>query len=371
VPHALARIDHAAIEKNIAIVRDRLPSGVKILFAVKSDAYGHGLEPVCRVAEAAGIDVLGTTTVEEGIRVRETGVELPILLLNPIHVSQAWEVLEYGLTPSVGEPEVVQALAQEARARGTIATVHVNVDTGMRRFGLEGSAAVSLLEMLRAEPGVTVEGVFTHLASAIPTKPEDLEQTREQLATFRAFLGRLRERGLLPPLRHAANSAGVIGYGASAADDELNMVRLGTLLYGYPEIAQSWTRAIVPVARLVTWIAALQDLAPGDTGGYRRSIRAPEGRRIAILPIGYGTGIPPRFSSGGTVLVRGALAPVVGEIGLDHLAIDVTAIGGVDLGEEVEVFGPNLPADQAAARIGLPVCQLLVPALRGAVRVER
>ncbi len=370
MPHALARIDHAALERNIGIVRDRLPAGVRILFAVKSDAYGHGLESVCRVAAAAGIDALGTTTVEEGIRVREAGVDLPILLLNPIHPDQAWEVLEHGLTPSVGDPAVVRCLVKEARARGAVVQVQVNVDTGMRRFGLRPAEAVSLLEALHGEPAVTVEGVFTHLASAVPAGSSDREQTLDQLERFRAFLERLRQQGLLPALRHVANSAGLVGYEEEATGADLNMVRLGTLLYGYPEIAAPWAEPITPVASLVTWIAALQDLAPGETAGYGRRYRAPAARRIAILPIGYGTGIPPQFASGGAVLVRGTLAPAVGTIGLDHTAVDVTGIAGVDLGEEVEVFGLGLPADQAAARIGLAVCEFLVPALRGSARVD-
>jgi len=370
VPHAIAGIDHAALQRNIAMVRRRLAPGVKILLAVKSDAYGHGLEPVCRVAEAAGIDALGTTTVDEAIRVRDAGVGVPVLLLNPIHRSEVWQVLEYGLTASIGEPAVVRALAGEARARNAVARVHVNVDTGMRRFGLAQEAALTLLEDLRDEPGIRVEGIFTHLTSAIGTTPEDRERTDKQLTAFLAVLHALGERGLLPPLRHVANSAGLIGFEDETTGADLNMVRLGTLLYGYPEVPAAWTQAIEPVARLVTWIAALHDLGPGETAGYGGSFRAEDERRIAILPIGYGTGIPPRFSPGGAVLVNGALAPAVGVVGLDHLAIDVTGIAGVALGDEVEVFGPGLPADRAAARIGLPVCELLVPALRGSVRVD-
>jgi len=370
VPHALARIDLAALEKNIEIARRRLARGVKILFAVKSDAYGHGLEPVCRVAETVGIDALGTTTVEEAVRVREAGVKLPIVLLNPIHSSQVWKVLEHELTASVGDPAVVRALAREAQARDAVANVHVNVDTGMRRFGLAPHAALPLLELLRDEPAVRVKGVFTHLTSAIPADREDRMQSHDQIETFRAFLAELRKRDLLPALRHVANSAGLIAYEREAVGADLNMVRLGTLLYGYPEVAAPWAKSVAPVARLVTWIAALHDLAPGETAGYRRSFRAAEDRRIAILPIGYGTGIPPRFSSGGVVLVNGMPAPAVGAVGLDHVAIDVTGIAGVALGDEVEVFGPNLPADRAAARIGLSVCEFLVPALQGSTRVS-
>jgi alanine racemase len=144
------------------------------------------------------------------------------------------------------------------------------------------------------------------------------------------------------------------------------MVRLGTLLYGYPEVTLPWTEVIEPVATLTTRVVALRELAPGDYVGYCRTYRASRTQQIAILSIGYGTGIPPQLANRGKVAVKGRYAQVIGTIGLDHTAIDITGIEGIVLGEEIEVFGPRLPADRLAKTAGLAVCELLVPALQQA-----
>jgi len=363
--YSLAKVNLTALAHNIETVRARLPRGVKILFAVKSDAYGHGIEEVSRVAQEMGISYLGTSTVEEGTRIRNAGVNLPILLLNPIFPSEIEAALDLDITLSISNLAVAKAISQGAEGKGKVARVQVDVDIGMQRFGIASEEAFPLFEGLRDLPCLRVEGLLSHLATAVSGSPEDRDYTNTQLSRFEGLLDDLRDHDLLPLLRHIGNSAGTIRHEERVTTGDLNMVRLGTLLYGYPEVTRPWTEAIEPVATLTTRVVALRELAPGDYVGYCRTYRAPRAQQIAILPIGYGTGIPPQLANCGKVAVKGRYAPVIGTIGLGHTAIDITGIEGIVLGEEVEVFGPHLPADRLAKTAGLAVCELLVPALQG------
>jgi len=144
------------------------------------------------------------------------------------------------------------------------------------------------------------------------------------------------------------------------------MVRIGTMFYGYPEVERPWTNALRPIATLSAQVISLKDLSPGDCVGYDCAYRTTRAQRIGVISIGYGSGLPPALSNCGAVWLRGGYAPIVGKVCLDHTIIDVTDIAGVTIGDSVEVFGLHQPADQLAEKAGIPICQLLVPALRAA-----
>ena len=246
--------------------------------------------------------------------------------------------------------------------------MHVKVDTGMGRFGAQPDAVPALISRLNRVSGLRVDGIFTHLSSADSLDPSARAYTEAQIDAFVAVLRTLARASLLPPIRHIANSAGVIQYAPRVATAPFNMVRIGTLIYGYPEVTAAWTRDIRPVARLTAPVIAIRTLTRGKYAGYARSYRAAGVRRIAVIAAGYGTGIPPGLAPRGHVWIRGQLAPIVGNIYLDHTMIDVTGIDAVRIGDTAEIFGPHLPADRAAAWAGLRVCELLVPALMQARR---
>jgi len=148
----------------------------------------------------------------------------------------------------------------------------------------------------------------------------------------------------------------------------MNMVRIGTLFYGYLEVCRPWAERVAPVATLFTYIIALKRVSSGDCVGYGRAYRCCGPRKLAIVPIGYGSGLNPRLACGGGMWVRGNRAPIVGKICLDHTIIDVSGIGGVSIGDEVEVVGPHIPADHLAENTGLAVCEALVPTLNAAAK---
>jgi len=363
---SLVRVDLATLAKNIEQIRAQLPRGVKVLFAVKSDGYGHGIEAVSRTAEEAGIEYLGVATVEEGASIRHAGVKLPVLLLGPVLPSEARVALDLDLTFQVSDLEFAQFLSHLAEELGKKVHIQVNVDTGMRRFGVLSENAVLLLTQLRRLPALNIMGVFSHLAAADSELSEDQSYTLKQIEHFESLLAELDQANLLPPLRHIGNSAGLIQYGDRVIAHRINMVRIGTLFYGYLEVRRPWAERIAPVATLTTRVIGLKELSPGDCVGYSRTYKASRHQRIAVLSIGYGSGISPRLSNCGQVWLKGRYAPVIGKICLDHTTVDVTDIDGVSVGDEVEVFGLHLPADHLADIAGIPVCEVLVPALRGA-----
>ncbi len=367
---SLARIDLATLAKNIEQIRAQLPQDLKVLFAVKSDGYGHGIEAVAHTAEEAGIEYLGVATVEEGASIRHAGVKLPVLLLSPVLPSEARIALDLKLTFQVSDLEFAQFLAHLAKQMRKKARVQVNVDTGMGRFGVLAENAVLFLTQLRRLSALDTEGVFSHLATADSELPENQSYTLKQIEHFESLLAELDHANLLPLLRHIGNSAGLIQYMDRVTSPRMNMVRIGTLFYGYLEVRRSWAAQVKPVATLTARVIGLKQLSPGDYIGYGRTYKASHQQLVAVLSIGYGSGLAPPLSNRGQVWLKEKYAPVVGKICLDHTFVDVTDIGGVSVGDEVEVFGLHLPADHLAEMAGLPVCEVLVPALRGAANRE-
>jgi len=363
---SLIRIDLTMLARNIKQIRSQLPRGLKVLFAVKSDGYGHGIGAISRAAEEAGMEYLGVATVKEGADIRHAGVKLPVLLLSPVLPSEARVALDLDLTFQVSDVEFAEFLSDLARKLGKKVHVQVNVDTGMHRFGVLSENAVLLLTKLGTLPALDIMGVFSHLAAADSELSEDQSYTLKQIKHFETVLARLDHANLLPPLRHIGNSAGLIQYKDRVISPRINMVRVGTLFYGYLEVRRPWAEVVNPVATLTTRIIALKELAPGDYVGYSRTYKTSCRRRVAILSIGYGSGISPHLSNCGKVWLQERYAPMIGRICLDHTTVDVTDIDGVSVGDEVEVFGLHLPADHLADMAGIPVCEVLVPALRGA-----
>ena len=196
--YSLAEINLTALAHNIETVRKHLSRGVKILFAVKSNAYGHGTEEVSRVAQEMGISYLGTSTVEEGARIRNAGVDLPILLLNPVFPSEIGAALDLDITLSISNLAVAKAISQGARRKGRVARVQVVVDTGMQRFGIASEEALPLFEGLHDLPSLRVEGLLSHLSTAISGSPKDRDYTNTQLSRFESLLDALRDHDLLP-----------------------------------------------------------------------------------------------------------------------------------------------------------------------------
>jgi alanine racemase len=363
---AEARIDLGRLRRNIEIVCGRLQDrDVKLLFPVKADGYGHGSVGISRLAEETGVDYLGVANLFEALELRRAGVELPILILSASRPELAPRLVAAGVTVTVSTRELAEALEREAARAQRRVDAHVKVDTGMGRNGVLAEEAVGFVKWLRDEcPHIRIEGIFSHFSVSYSEDPEDVAFTREQILSFDRVLEDLDCEGLLPPLRHIANSSGLIQFDTDVTSGYYNMVRPGVLLYGYPEVKRPWTQGIEPLLTLVTWVVAVKRMPPGRTIGYGRKYVTPSERVIATLPVGYADGVHPRLGCGhGEVVIHGQRAPIIGGISMDQLTVDVTHIPDVKVGDEVELIGDALPAVEIAEKIGARFTEIVLTAL--------
>lgn len=363
---AEARISRERLRQNLSLVQERLRSrGVKLLFPVKADGYGHGAVGVSRVAEEMGVDYLGVANLFEALELRQAGVELPILILSASRPELAPRLVEARVTVTVSTRELAEALEREAARAHRPVTAHVKVDTGMGRNGVLAEDAVEFVKWLHRQcPHIKIEGIFSHFSVAYSEEPDDVEFTRGQIESFNEVLEELDREGLLPPLRHIANSSGLVQFEDEVTTGYFNMVRPGVLLYGYPEVRRPWVDDIRPVLQLVTWVVAVKRMPKGRYIGYGRKYQTPSERVIATLPVGYADGISPKLGcGGGEVVIRGQRAPIVGGISMDQLTVDVTHIPDVKVGDEVELLGDQMPAVEVAERIGARFTEVVLVAL--------
>jgi alanine racemase len=324
----VVEIDLEAIRGNVRALK---PVGAELMAVVKANAYGHGDVPVARAAIEAGASWLGVALVEEGLRLREAGIEDPILLLSEFPKDSEKDVLASDLTPTVYSAEKAAALADAGRSTGRRARVHLKVDTGMHRVGLAPGPALELGRSLR-DDGIGIEGVWTHLARSeelgVPT-------TDQQLQMFRRFLDELEAEGIRPRYRHAANSGAAI----SRPDDNLDLVRVGISLYGIvpgPDLAGKVD--LRPAMSLRSRVCHVRRLPAGEAISYGHTYRLDRDSTVATVPIGYADGYPRALSNRGRVLIRGNRYGVAGIVTMDQLMIDLVD-DPVEIGDEVVLFG--------------------------------
>jgi alanine racemase len=345
-------IDLDALIHNIQEVRSRTGDELGILLVVKADAYGHGAVEVARVAVANGVDMLGVATLHEGIELRQAGIDAPILILSPPMENETPGIVEYDLSCTVPSLSLARSLSRASSARGKVATVHVEIDTGMGRSGIGLEGAVPFVTAVAKLPRLSLEGVFTHF----PSSDDDAAFTEEQVRRFLGLLQRLEAKGVEIPLRHAANSGGVLAV-ESSLGPPLNVVRPGIMIYGLKPSAETpGCGGLKPVMSFKSRIAQVRELPEGHPVSYGRTYYTPRPMRVAVIPVGYGHGYSWRLSNRGEVLIRGRRAPVIGRVTMDVSMADIDAIPEATVGDEVVLFGRQgdavMAVDDVAERIG-------------------
>ncbi|MFW6012737.1 MAG: alanine racemase [Candidatus Bipolaricaulota bacterium] len=356
-----AEIDLLQLAKNVRVIRQRLDGNAKIIFVVKVDGYGHGIKDVARVGVNNGIEYLGVANPQEGKELREAGLEVPILVFGPLVKDQLSMIVNFDLSPTItsADTDFISALHQESRSQHTETRVHVNVDTGMGRTGLVPEEVPTFLKQCRRFSSVEVEGIYSHLSVADSLAKEDKVYTKDQISEFRELLQKLNDQNLLPQLRHLANSAGFIQYQNELTADPLNVIRMGTLIYGYPEVEASWTKALKPIFALYSEVAEVRTLPAGSYVSYDRAYRIESSSRIAVLPVGYGDGLDRRLSNRGEVVIRGQRTPVVGKICANHTLVDVSEIERVAPGDRVELIGETITLKEVTRITGAGILEIL------------
>lgn len=335
-----------AMVHNLNTFRALMRKGCGIVAMVKASAYGIGAIEASKTLQSHGASYLAVAVVDEGVALREAGITMPIMVMNPI-TTNFRALVAYSLEPSVFSLKELERIAEERAER---INVHIKLDTGMHRTGFSADELPALAEALRRHPHLHVASVFSHLATADCLDQDDY--TRLQLDCFRSMSDSLEALIGAPLRRHVLNTAGMMRFGHTA--DSYDMGRLGIGLYGISPLPPEATDAeLMPVATLATTIIALRRYPAGTTVGYGRRGVLERESLVATLPIGYADGIDRRLGCGhASFRVRGTECPTVGNICMDMCMLDVTDAPGVQLGDHVEIFGPTLPVERLSDTLG-------------------
>lgn len=345
-----AEIDLDAIDHNVRQLKRLLGPTVLLTAVVKGEAYGHGAVSVSRCALAAGADRLAVATPLEALHLRRAGVDGLVLILGPTPPWEAVRLVAQRIMATVMSLPTAQALSGAAAAAGVTATVHIKVDTGMGRYGLLPDEVLPFALALRDLPGLNVEGLWTHFATAGDL---DASYLHQQLGTFLAVAEQLRESGISVPLRHAASTAAAVCH----PESRLEMVRCGLAVYGlYPSGRCRAGLELQPAMSLKSRVCRLRWLPEGSTISYGRTYRTTRPTLVAFVPIGYADGLRRALSNRGSMLIRGQRVPLVGRICMDGCMADVTAVDGVQEGDEAVLLGrqgqAEITADEIAESLG-------------------
>lgn len=326
-------VDLDRIADNVRSLDRWVGSRTAVSAVVKAQGYGLGAEEVARAALAAGASSLSVARVHEGVELRAAGIKAPILVLSRTDFREVELVAQHDLAVTVDSTDLAVALGAAARSSGREVAVHLKIDTGLHRFGVDPERSQRVARTLFETPGLRPEGLWTHFASA--DEPE-LAPVYEQFRLFRRVVGELEDAGCSFPLHHAANSAATF----AVRDSHMSMVRVGQSLYGVHPLPHGGPGPELRAAlALKARVGRVMDLEPGDVVGYGRTWRAQRQTRAAMLMIGYADGLPRSLSNQGVVLIEGREAPLLGRVSMDHAVADVTEIPGVTVGSEVVVFG--------------------------------
>lgn len=344
---AWAEVDLAALRHNVGVLA-RAGAPASLCAVVKAGAYGHGAVPLTRAALAAGASRVAVATVEEGIELRDAGIDAPVLVLSEPPPGAAAAAVAAALTPTVATPAAASELAAVAARVGIPTPVHVKVDTGMHRVGAAPGDLPGLVAAVCEAPWLRVEAVWTHLAVADSVGEEDQAFTTAQLSCFDMAVASLPSR---PPLLHAANSAGALLWPGARYD----LVRCGIALYGVApsdDVAAASPEAagLRPVLSLHARVSAVRTLAAGERPSYGRCRALPDDAVVATVPLGYADGVTRAlFGAGAEVLIGGRRRPLAGMVTMDQVMVDCGPDDRVSVGDEVVLLGRQGAEEVTAA----------------------
>lgn len=346
-PRAWAEIDLTALKHNLEVAR--AISGGNLMAVVKAGAYGHGLEEVVRALASESIVFFGVANVGEARRIRHAGVATPIYLLGATWAGEREEIVAMGLTPCLSTHEEAEHFNRLAMAAGKPLKVHLAVDTGMGRGGFLQAHLLESLRLLERMTHLEIEGIGSHLPSA----DEDEEFTRGQIACFQSTIDALGGADRFK-WRHLLNSAGLFGYERG----QCNLARPGLMLYGVAPMP-GLQHKLATVMTLKSRVTLVRMLPTGHGVSYGRQFVTRRPTRVATIGIGYGDGYPRHVSGqGADVFVGGRRCPILGRVTMDQIMVDVSDAGDVREGDEVEMFGSNIPVREIADKAGTIVWEI-------------
>jgi len=315
------------------------------MIMVKAFAYGAGLVEVANLLQYHKVDYLAVAYGDEGVELRKAGITLPIMVMNTSE-NDFENLVKHNLEPAIGSIEILQQLLFfiGKKAENKI-NIHIELETGMNRLGFDSSNLEKMINKIKYTETIHIQSIFTHLAGADDNSLNDFSKT--QFEIFQSLAENIESEMQYPIIKHICNSAGIVAF----PQFHLDMVRLGIGLYGI-EATEKNQAKLEQVATLKARISQIKNISKNQTVGYSRKGTLLKDSKIATISIGYGDGYS-RMNSGGIghVIVNDVLCPTVGNICMDMCMIDVSEIENVHIGDEVIIFGKNLPIQQVAKAI--------------------
>ncbi|MCA0361549.1 MAG: alanine racemase [Armatimonadetes bacterium] len=339
-PRTWIELNLENLRHNLAVVKRDWRPGQLLALVCKADAYGHGLVPIGRFAAQNGADWLAVATVQEGVALRDAGVDVPIMVMSPVLTIEADQAVFYQLDIFVESSEMVEAVSRAAVHQGRTGFVHIKVDTGLHRFGVQPDGVAALLNTILTSKQVELRGIAQHYIDSL----NDPERTAQQTKAFEACLAKVPSGTLV----HAANSAAARHLGESGT----SLARVGIHAYGLAPGGR-FQDDLRPVMTWRARLTSLRRIAQGETVSYSGTWQADRPSLIGTLGVGYGDGYPRSLSSKGVVWMAGQRCPIVGLVCMDQMMIDLTDFqGNPQIGDVVELLGENLLATELAKRAG-------------------
>lgn len=336
-----AEIDLDAIAFNIESIKKQIQEKTQIVAVIKADGYGHGAVWIAEMLENdSRVWGYAVATAEEAMTLRQSGMKKPILILAYTFPSAYEELIQNEIRLTVFTLEMAQALSKESVKQGKCCKIHIKMDTGMTRIGMQpDSDSIALIKQIAALENIEIEGIFTHFARADET---DRTKAYEQLRQFQDFIAQLEESaGIQIPMKHCSNSAGIV----EMPEANMDAVRAGIILYGlWPsdEVKEHGKIALMPSLCLKSRVVYVKTVPAGREISYGGTFTTKRETRVATICVGYGDGYPRSLSNKGYVLIKGQKAPILGRVCMDQFMVDITDIEGiVQVGEEVTLIGKD------------------------------
>jgi alanine racemase len=362
---AWAEVRLDALRQNVRTIGAHIGPKVSLMAVVKADAYGHGATAAARAFVEAGAAMLGVARLDEALALRAMGLEAPIVILGATDPDEARFARGQDIAMMIADTTWLDAYEHTHARTGPPLKVHLMVDTGMGRIGVRPDQCLAVARWAMGMPGVQLDGVATHFATA---DEPDLGHTESQLTQFQSVLARLLRHGIRARWVHAANSAGALRVSRS----HFNLVRCGISLYGLrPSPDMALSVPLCPALRVSSRVTAVRDVPAGATVGYGRRFTAPEPMRTATIAIGYGDGYLRALSGCGQIGLRGRWLTVLGRVSMDQIVVDARPAPDIRAGDIVTVYSdvasePNSVENTARLLDTIPyeVTCLLTPRVR-------
>nr|WP_321415511.1 alanine racemase [uncultured Allomuricauda sp.] len=338
-------LDLAALEHNYNYLRSKITPETKFLGVVKAFAYGSDMVAIAKKLEQLGTDYLAVAYVNEGVLLRKAGIQLPILVLHPL-ASNFEEMINRCLEPSLYAKHILSQFLEVAKAKQqSDYPVHIKFNTGLNRLGFAEDDVDFIAEEIQQDGCIKIVSTFSHLAAS--EDPDERDFSLKQINSFKNLSNKLNDALGYAPMRHMLNTSGIINY----PEAQFEMVRSGIGLYGYGNQAEVDAQ-LKPVATLKTIISQIHQIEANESIGYNRAFKSTKLVKSATLPVGHADGIGRQYGKGkGSVIIKGQKAPILGNVCMDMIMVDVTEIDCKE-GDEAIVFGTEKSAEKFASNAG-------------------